>query len=211
MSGKKTLRTAKTKKKYNMKRFGIGAPVRLFAGGLHGDEWISTSPRLERLTPPGTGSLLVMPKVSDQSYLSTLDKDYYTGYAPHLLDAITTYKPTIYLELHSYSDENFSALAGAGRFESLGVPAYIELESGILMGSVSPHIRTQYFSPQDLCVSFEMPKNPSEPSLDIIDQLLCLVKECSGRDGFIQYMKQVYPEQTALAIRNYLRFYGHLY
>ena len=185
--------------------------MRLFAGGLHGDEWISTSYRLELLTRPGTGSLLLMPKVSEQSYLSTLDKDYYTKYAPHLLDAIITYKPTIYLELHSYSDENFSALTGAGRLENQGVPAYIELESGILMGSVSPNIRKEYFSPHDLCVSFEMPKNTSEQSLEIIDHLLYMVKECSGRDGFVQYIKQVYPKQASIAIKNYLRFYGHLY
>jgi hypothetical protein len=194
-----------------MKRLGIGTPVRLFAGGLHGDEWISTSPRLERLTTPGSGSLLVMPKVSELSYLSTLDKDYYTEYASHLLDTIITYKPTIYLELHSYSIENFSALTDVGRLENQGVPAYIELESGILMGSVSPNIRTEYFSPNDLCVSFEMPKNPSDRSLEIIDQLLYVVKECGGRDGFVQYMKQVYPKQASIAIKNYLRFYGHLY
>ena len=185
--------------------------MRLFAGGLHGDEWISTSPRLERLTPPGTGSLLVMPKVSERSYLSTLDKDYYTEYAPHLLDAIITYKPTIYLELHSYSDENISTLTSIERLENQGVPAYIELESGILMGSVSPHIRKEYFSPYDLCVSFEMPKNHSEQSLYTIDHLLYMVKECNSRDGFVQYMKQVYPKQASIAIKNYLRFYGHLY
>ncbi|HUV83016.1 MAG TPA: DUF2119 domain-containing protein [archaeon] len=194
-----------------MKRFGRGTPVRLFAGGLHGDEWISTSPRLERLTPPGTGSLLVMPKVSERSYLSTLDKDYYTQYVPHLLDVIIKNKPTIYLELHSYSDENISALTEIVRLEKKGVPAYIELESGILMGSVSPHIRKEYFSPHDLCISFEMPKNPSEKSLDIIDHLLYMVKECGGRDGFVQYMKQEYPKQASIAIKNYLRFYGHLY
>jgi len=194
-----------------LKRYGSGVPIRLLVAGLHGDEWKSTSERLKQLTPPGTGTLLILQKVSDRNYMSTLDKDYYTEYAPQLLDTIKTYRPGIYLELHSYSEENFSVLTGVGRLEQEGVPAYIEIESGILMGSVSPHIREDYFSPYDLCISFEMPKNPSEVSLKVIDQLLDVVKECSRRSSFVEYMKKHYPEQTSAAIKNYLRFYGHLY
>lgn len=185
--------------------------MRLFAAGMHGDEWISTSPRLMDVIPPKTGTLLIIPKVTEKPYLSTLEPDYYTGYASRILDAILEHKPTIYLELHAYSEKNFSALTEAGRLETLGVPPYIELESGILMGSVSPAIRKRYFTPLDLCVSFEMPKDSSEQSLKIIDNLLDMVKDCSGRDDFIRQMKQVYPEQTSTAVQNYLRFYGHLY
>jgi hypothetical protein len=194
-----------------LKRYGRGKPIRLFAAGLHGDEWESTSVRLEQLTPPKTGTLLLIPKISDNKYLSTLDRNYYTTYASHLLDAIISYKPSIYLELHSYAKEYFSSLTRGGRLEQDGVPAYIEIESEILMGSVSPHIRKDYFSPYDLCISFEMPKKGSKQSLTTIDHLLNVVKECSGRDSFVKYMKQHYPEQTSKAIRNYLRFYGHLY
>ncbi len=194
-----------------IKRLGSGSPVRLFAGGLHGDEWETTTPLLEGLTGPLTGTLLVMSKVSGNEYLSTLDRDYYTQYAPHLLEAIRDYCPCIYLELHSYSKDNFSTLTGNGRFERDGVPAYIEIEAGVLMGSVSPHIRRDYFSPYDLCVSFEMPKKASGQTLEVIGRLLDLVKECRGRDAFVRYMKIHYPEQTSVAVRNYLRFYGDLY
>jgi hypothetical protein len=194
-----------------IKRLGSGSPVRLFAGGLHGDEWETTTPLLEGLTQPLTGTLLVMSKVSGNEYLSTLDRDYYTQYAPHLLEAITEHCPGIYLELHSYSKDNFSILTGDGRFERHGVPAYIEIEAGVLMGSVSPHIRRDYFSPYDLCVSFEMPKRPSGQTLEVIGRLLDLVKECRDRDAFVRYMKTHYPEQTSVAVRNYLRFYGDLY
>jgi hypothetical protein len=194
-----------------IKRLGSGSPVRLFAGGLHGDEWQTTTPLLEGLTGPLTGTLLVMSKVSENEYLSTLDRDYYTQYAPQLLEAIKERLPDIYLELHSYSKDNFSILTGDGRFERQGVPAYIEIEAGVLIGSVSPHIRRDYFSPYDLCVSFEMPKRPSVQTLEVIGRLLDLVKECRDRDAFVRYMKSRYPEQTSVAIRNYLSFYGDLY
>lgn len=194
-----------------LKRLGSGKPVRLFAGGLHGDEWESTSHMLERLKPPGMGTLIVISKVSKSEYLSTLDRDYYTRYAPHLLDAIKQYNPEIYLELHSYSEDNYLSLIGDGRFERYGVPAYIEIESGILMGSVSPHIRRDYFTPEDLCVSFEIPKNPTEEACAVIGKLLDMVTGCNGRGNFIEYMARHYPQQTSVAVKNYLRFYGHLY
>lgn len=194
-----------------IKCLGSGSPVRLFAGGLHGDEWETTTSLLEGLTGPLTGTLFVMSKVSENEYLSTLDRDYYTQYAPQLLEAIKERLPDIYLELHSYSKDNFSILTGDGRFERQGVPAYIEIEAGVLIGSVSPHIRRDYFSPYDLCVSFEMPKRPSVQTLEVIGRLLDLVKECRDRDAFVRYMKARYPEQTSVAIRNYLSFYGDLY
>ncbi|MDF1557906.1 MAG: DUF2119 domain-containing protein [ANME-2 cluster archaeon] len=194
-----------------IQQYGSGEPVRLFTAGLHGDEWETTSRLLEQLSPPRTGTLLLMPKVSDNEYLSTLDRDYYTTYAPHLLRAIETYNPTIYLELHSYSKESYAALTGDGRFERYGVPAYIDIEAGILMGSVSPRIRKDFFTPNDLCVSFEMPKGPNEQSLSVICSLLDVVKECWSRQGFVAYMSRHYPQQTAVAVKNYLRFYGHLY
>jgi len=194
-----------------LKRYGGGAPVRLLAAGLHGDEWRSTSKRLEGLTTPAVGTLLVIPKVSGREYMSTLDKDYYTKYAPLLLDTIRINKPQIYLELHSYSSKNFSDLTDKNRLEQEGAPAYIEIESGILMGSVSPHIRVDYFSPYDLCISFEMPKHPSEESLRVIDRLVGVVKGCESRSDFVEYMKKHYPRQISAAIKNYLRFYGHLY
>lgn len=194
-----------------IKHPGSGSPVRLFAGGLHGDEWETTTPLLEGLTGPMDGTLLVMSKVSGNEYMSTLDRDYYTHYAPHLLEAIKEYRPCIYLELHSYSKDNFLILTGDGRLEHHGVPAYIEIEAGVLMGSVSPHIRRDYFSPYDLCVSFEIPKRASGKTLEVIGRLLEIVKECRDRDVFVRYMKVHYPKQTAVAVRNYLRFYGDLY
>lgn len=194
-----------------LKQFGAGRPIRLFAAGMHGDEWKATSGILEKIAPPGTGTLLVMSSVSKDKYLSTLDGRYYTQYAPHLLEAIKTRQPGIYMELHAYSRENFTALTTDERFELHGVPAYIELESGILMGSVSPHIRKDYFTPSDLCVSFEMDKAPSNQSVGVIKALLDVIKECGSRDEFVAYMKKHYPEQAKIAIKNFRMFYGQLY
>lgn len=192
-----------------MIKLGSGEPVRLIVAGLHGDEWETTSALVEDPGPPATGTLLIIEKVSGKAYMSTLDHDYYTSYAPHLLDAIILYKPSIYLELHSYSKENLRALTEKERFERSGVPPYVEIGSGILMGSVSPHIRLDHFTRDDLCLSFEVPKNPSGRSLKIIENLLDVVKDCSGRDAFVEYMKEHYPEQAEISIKNYLRFFSN--
>lgn len=194
-----------------LKQYGTERPVRLFVAGMHGDEWKATSRILESIAPPGTGTLLVMSSVSKDKYLSTLDSRYYTQYAPHLLEVIKTYQPGIYMELHAYSKENFVALTTDERFHLHGVPAYIELESGILMGSVSPHIRKDYFTPSDLCVSFEMEKEPSDQSIGVVNAVLDAIKESSSRNEFVAYMKKHYPEQAKAAIQNYRNFYNHLY
>ncbi len=51
----------------------------------------------------------------------------------------------------------------------------------------------------------------SGQTLEVIGRLLDVVKDCRGRDAFVRYMKTHYPEQTSVAVRNYLRFYGDLY
>jgi len=83
---------------------GSGDPRRLFVGGLHGDEWMHTSALLESLDAPGAGTLVIIPKLTDRAYVSTLDARYYEGYGRDLVAAIEEIRPAIYLELHSYRD-----------------------------------------------------------------------------------------------------------
>ena len=192
-----------------MKIFGNGRPVRLFVAGLHGDEWRDTTELLEELKPPETGTLVLIPLVSKGKYLSTLDPDYYTEMGKQILEVIKELKPEIYIELHSYAKENFEKLAGQDRFERIGVPAYSVLKAGVLMGSVSPWIRKEYFPKEALCLSFELEKGNMK-SRKLAAQLLEVLKETMSRDEFIEYMKSEFPTQAKKAIEDYRQFYGEI-
>ena len=184
---------------------GSGDPKRLFVGGLHGDEWVHTSALLESLDAPRTGTLVVIPKLTDRAYVSTLDNRYYEGYGRDLVAAIEEIKPAIYLELHSYSD--FEGLTDFRRIDKKGVPAYVELEDGILIGSISPILRRRCFSVRDFCVSFEIPAE-GRGSQKLVKELLDFTKDCVSVAGFVDFMLSRYPEQGRRAIADYRRFYG---
>jgi len=186
---------------------GEGDPKRLFVGGLHGDEWRYTSAILESLDAPGAGAgtLVIIPKLTDQAYISTLDDRYYESYGREIVAAIREIKPAIYLELHSYRD--FDGLTDPGRIDRAFVPAYIELEDGVLIGSISPILRRACFSMHDLCISFEIPEWGGR-SRDLVARLLKSAVNCVSRSEFVDFVLSQYPEQGRLAIENYKRFYG---
>ncbi|MHC1574725.1 MAG: DUF2119 family protein [Candidatus Methanogasteraceae archaeon] len=184
---------------------GSGDPKRLFVGGLHGDEWMHTSGVLESLDAPGAGTLVVIPKLTDLAYVSTLDERYYAGYGRDLIATIEEIRPAIYLELHSYCD--FDGLTDSRRIDKKGVPAYVELEDGVLIGSISPILRRRCFAVRDFCVSFEIPAENGR-SQRTITRLLDFVKDCVSVGVFVDFLLERYPEQGGVAIANYKRFYG---
>jgi hypothetical protein len=165
---------------------GSGDPKRLFVGGLHGDEWMHTSALLESLDAPETGTLVIIPKLTDRTYVSTLDDRYYEGYGRDLVAAIEEIKPAIYLELHSYRD--FEGLTDFRRIDEKGVPAYVELED-------------------DFCISFEIPAEGGE-SQKLAKELLDFTKDCVSAARFVDFLLSRYPEQGRRAIENYRKFYG---
>lgn len=182
-------------------------PRRLFVAGLHNDEWKDTSDLLEGLGEPKSGCLILIPIVDDGPYMSTLDPRYYEGPGQAILDAIERFHPNTYLELHSYQPENKDRLTNMERLKREGVPPYIELEEGILIGSVSPGLRRTKFTPDDLCVSLEIPRG-NQRAREIIARLLDEIKDVDGRDDFLELMMSRYPEPTRLAVKNYERFFG---
>ena len=190
-----------------MKICGSGSPVRLFVAGLHGDEWCDTSTLLLNTTPPETGTLAVIPIVNNGEYVSTLDELYYTIIGSRIIDAVESLHPDIYVELHSYSADNFAKLTDDERINKTGVPAYIELKDGVLLGSVAPYIRLKHFQIDSLCLSFEIQRD-SERSIHFAAEILDVVKNCVKRDDFIEYLEEQYPLQAKKAIENYKRFYG---
>ncbi|MBN1134269.1 MAG: DUF2119 domain-containing protein [Methanosarcinaceae archaeon] len=186
--------------------YGSGFPVRLFVAGMHGDEWRDTSQLLLDVNPPKTGTLAVIPMVDDGKYVSTLDENYYSVSGSPILEAIERLHPEVYLELHSYAKENYARLTDDDRLSKAGVPAYNELKSGLLLGSVSPYIRLGFFSMESLCISFEIQRS-NEQSYQFVVELLEVVSECKTRYDFVLYLLENFPKQAIKAIENYRKFY----
>ncbi|MGP8337925.1 MAG: DUF2119 domain-containing protein [Methanosarcinaceae archaeon] len=185
----------------------IDTPIRLFVAGLHGDEWRDTSEFLLNMTPPKKGTLAVIPIVDNGEYVSTLDNSYYTSVGSRIIDAVENLHPDIYVELHSYAGNNLAKLTDEDRINKTGVPAYIELKDGVLLGSVPPYIRLNHFSMDALCLSFEIRKNSMQSNI-FAAKILDVVKKCVSRDEFVKYIEKKYPMQAKIAIENYNRFYG---
>jgi len=194
---------------FGMKIYGSGRPVRLVVAGLHGQEWKDTTEILKSIKPPKTGTLALIPLVSSEKYISTLDPGYYPGTGKKILKAIEVLKPEIYIELHSYARKNLEKLAGKDRLDRIGVPAYSVLKEGVLLGSVSPWIRRKYFPKEALCLSFELQKG-NIGSRKFATLMLEILKETQSRDEFIEYLKKEFPVQAEKAIEDYRRFYGEI-
>ncbi|MEA1984104.1 MAG: DUF2119 domain-containing protein [Euryarchaeota archaeon] len=190
-----------------LKISGKGRPYRLFVAGLHGAEWKDTSDILLSMAPPATGMVAVMPVIDRSEYLSTLDPEYYHGRGASILEAIEQIDPDVYVELHSYSAGNRAKLTDRGRIDRVGVPGFSVLEEGVLIGSVSPHIRRDHLSPDTLCLSFEIQRS-NERSRAFATRILDVVKKCESRKDFLNYVLEHYPVQAKKAIENYKRFYG---
>ncbi|AGB49889.1 hypothetical protein Metho_1700 [Methanomethylovorans hollandica DSM 15978] len=191
--------------KYKM--LGDGDPIRLFVGGLHGNEWMDTSDILEGLTPPAVGSLAIIPIICKEKYVSTLEESYYRTLGRPIIQAVEALRPSIYIEFHSYSKQNQKLLTGADRIHKTGVPAYSQLDNDVLLGSVSPVIRKDYFPAESLCLSFEIQKE-NRISKDYGSKIAEKMKECLSKEHFIEQLTKRYPEQTKKVMEDYRNFYG---
>jgi len=186
---------------------GEGRPVRLFVAGLHGNEWKDTSDILEDMEAPKIGSLVIIPMVSKGNYISTLDDNYFTDWGKEIIATIEELKPEVYIELHSYSAANKEKLTDPERINKIGVPAFSILDNDVLLGSVAPYIRREYFPMDALCLTFEIQKeNPN--SKDYAARFIRRMKDCNSKDDFIEFMLKRYPKQARKAIENFKRFYG---
>ncbi len=193
-----------------LKVIGEGEPVKLFIGGVHGREGEITEKvfllLLNQKLKVNQGKLILCNLTKDGEYLSTLNKAYYeskTGMK--LLEMIRSYKPSIYVELHSYSPENYEKLIDPERRQKIGVPPLIELEQRILIGSISPLIRTSEFKINDLCITLEIPN--ASPPLDLAASLLA---EMAARDkkSILRSIEMRYPAQYKIMVKNFREYFG---
>ncbi len=198
-------------------------PVRLFVGGVHGKEGLTTIHALKKIQSADVkkGKLIIY-NCDATKYISTLDKGYYhTPLGKYIVGLISRYKPEIYVEPHCYRYDSYNKLTDLKRQKTIGVPPLIELEKGVLIGSVSPHIRTSLFKREDVCLTLEMPciykENSYEDlrhspnlnlSLEVYTKLLKTLAGSSNRNNLEKKMIKKYPEQVATA-RKYARdFFG---
>ena len=189
------------------KEFGSKDPCRLFVAGVHGNEQAATMPLLELLASGIeniSGRLILVSLSSADPYISTLDKAYYvSANGRKLLDLVHEYRPTIYLELHSYEIKNHAKLTDPDRKSKIGVPSFTELEEKILIGSVSPLIRTTEFKREDLCFTLELPVPYSEKALQVALGILRIIALSSGRNEIIGKLRIKYPEHIREAENNF--------
>ncbi len=193
-----------------LEELGEGNPVRLFVSGLHGNEYETTDIVLEKFSDHISESeiegkiVLFSLRDASREYVSTLEREYYeTEAGQKLLSVINSYRPPIYLELHSYS--NYSKLTDENRMEKDGVPPLVDLGSGILVGSVSPFLRKK-FDENDFCFLLDIPKGEeiSKETLEIME----IIAKSRDRGGIVEELSTRYPEQMKQMVKHYLEFYG---
>jgi len=187
-------------------------PVRLFVGGVHGREGLTTIRALRRLgfNDIERGRLIIY-SCNPTPYISTLNPDYYSSpQGREILRIIEKYRPSTYLEAHCYRRENYDRLTDPSRKSSEGVPPLIELEEGVLIGSVSPHIRKKLFRREDICLTVEMPclDGGSDKSLEVYVEFMRTVASSETREELELRLGSKYPAQVETARRYAREFFG---
>jgi hypothetical protein len=183
---------------------------RLFIGGVHGKEGLSTIKALKQIKDEDVSyGKLVIHNCDESPYLSTLDPGYYQSeVGKEVLSLIKYYKPTFYVEAHCYNKKNFPKLTSTNRMSEKGVPPLIELEKGVLVGSASPSIRTNIFRKEDVCITLEMPCNPTQESLNVYLDVLRIFAASRTREELENAIKASYPKQLQTAIKYAKEFFG---
>ncbi|BAW32176.1 MAG TPA: DUF2119 domain-containing protein [Methanothermobacter sp.] len=185
-------------------------PRRLFIGGLHGREGLTTIKALKMINfeDVKSGELIIY-NCNSTTYLSTLKRSYYnTRQGKEILSLIEYYKPSIYVEAHCYKDQNYERLIDPERKKKIGVPPLIEMENGVLIGSVSPHIRTSLFKRWDVCITLEMPCILNGKAFKTYASILRVIASIEDRPELEEKLGRKYPRQVEIARRYAREFFG---
>jgi hypothetical protein len=187
-------------------------PKRLFIGGVHGKEGITTIKALKMVsTKEVQEGKLLMYNCPPSSYISTLNKSYYhsrTG--KNILAMIHEYEPEIYLELHCYKNTSYDDLTHPDRRYKSGVPPLIELEEKVLIGSISPLIRIGFFHKYDFSFILEMPCDPPKKTLEVYVEIMNMVASSRNRFEILNKLKAKYPSAVEKALKYFLEFSDHI-
>ena len=187
-------------------------PTKLFVGGLHGNESLYTAPILERLATEEirAGEAIIVPcLVENSKYIDVLSEEYYQSKeGVELLRLIQEYKPSFYFELHAYSEQSYSRLTDPEREKKIGVPPFVDLGNGILLGSIAPILRRE-FSEHDFCVTIEVPNWKCEREV-IKEELLLILRmglTIANKEEVIANLRIRYPLQMKQAEMLFQQYY----
>lgn len=204
-------------------------PLKLFIGGVHGDEGKDVLPIIKELTPKdfSDGQIYIY-NFEKTPYVSTLDEKFYESkQGKRITDLIDYYKPDFYTELHSYNIKHFDRLTSMERLESQGIPPLIDCGEYVLCSSVSPLIRRTHFTKETICQTLEFPSfrgddlNLSdgelfekydfnyEQSLKVCMSFLRVITLSKNRDDFEKRVLKDYKKQADLALSYVKIIYGN--
>ncbi|HUV79248.1 MAG TPA: DUF2119 family protein [Candidatus Bathyarchaeia archaeon] len=187
-------------------------PTKLFVGGLHGNEGLYTAPILERLAKEDilVGEAIIVPSlVKNSKYIGVLSEEYYRSEAGmRLLQLIQEYKPSFYFELHAYETQSYSRLTDPERVKKIGVPNFIDLDDGILIGSIAPILRRE-FTVNDFCMTIELPKRKSESEAikEKVLEVLRIALTKTDREELMREFRMRYPEEVKMAEELFHQYY----
>lgn len=184
-------------------------PKRLFIGGVHGKEGLTTIKALSQISKGNVkNGILTIYNFEESPYISTLDRHYYTSdRGNEIVSIIRDLKPEMYVELHCYNSNSFEKLTDLNRKERTGVPPLIHLERGILIGSISPYIRTSLFDEWDVCITLEVPCSASKDAMDVYNKIINAVASSKNKHELLDKLRKDYPEQIETAAKYAIELY----
>lgn len=198
-------------------------PTKLFIGGVHGNEGVTSLKFLKRIDledlSPGQFYFYNFDKTD---YISTIKKEYYESeIGSRILDLIKYFEPDFYTELHCYDLRNYDRLTSMERYRQTGIPPLIKLGNHILVSSVSPLIRMTYFSTDTVCKTLEFPcfekLTPEitekyafnkDLAIETYEGLLKLILRSPSREHFESEMMIRHKEQVMLAMKYAEKVFG---
>lgn len=198
-------------------------PTKLFIGGVHGNEGVTSLKFFERIDEEDLSSgQFYFYNFDKTPYISTIKKEYYDSpLGQKILNLIEYFEPDFYTELHCYNLKNYEKLTSMERYKKTGVPPLIKLDNHVLVSSVSPLIRMTYFSTDTVCKTLEFPcvekLTPKScekygfnkvKSVETYENLLKLILNSPSREYFEIQMMKDYREQVDLAIKYAEKVFG---
>jgi len=198
-------------------------PTKLFIGGVHGNEGVTSLKFLKRIKEEDLSSGQFYFYNFDRTpYISTIKKEYYESeIGLKILDLIRYFEPDFYTELHCYNLKNYDKLTSMERYRKTGIPPLIKLKNHVLVSSVSPLIRMTYFSTETVCKTLEFPCiekltpeiiekydfNMSK-ACETYEDMLKLILQSPSRDHFEKESMKHHPDQVYLAMKYAKKVFG---
>ena len=198
-------------------------PTKLFIGGVHGNEGVTSLKFLKRIdTEDLSAGQFYFYNFDRTPYISTIKKEYYESeIGLKILDLIGELEPDFYTELHCYSLKNYENLTSIRRYEQTGIPPLIKLGNYVLVSSVSPLIRMTYFTTDTVCKTLEFPCFEKltcemiekydfnmDMAIRTYEDLLKLILKSPSREYFESEMLKSYRPQVDLAIKYAKKVFG---